>query len=57
MSFAPVATKRRRPELRQAQQPKLDPQWAQRHPVSAGLVKVEAYTPPRGAYQRPKGSE
>ena len=57
MNFAPVSTKRSRHERKQAQRQQQDPQWRAQHPVSAGVVKVEAYVPPRGGYQRTKGDE
>ena len=58
MSFAPATTsKRTRQQRKQVQVQQQDPQWRAAHPVSAGLIKVEAYTPPRGSYQRTKGDE
>ena len=62
MSFAPVSQRHPAPRKKQAapdRQPQrpLDPQWVARHPVSAGVVKVEDYRPPGGSYRKPEGAD
>ena len=53
--FAPVNSKKTRQERKHQQRLQQDPQWRAAHPVSAGLVKVVDYVPPRGTYTPPPG--